>query len=48
MSADVVLPVVELGEKPMNSVDGNPDTVNATGPVNPAFRAIVISGGVAT
>jgi hypothetical protein len=38
------LPAVELGVIPAKSVAGSPVTVNATGPVNPAFLAMVMIG----
>ena len=42
--AVVVLPVVEFGVNPRNRLDGSPVTVNATLPVNPAFRVRVMTG----
>jgi hypothetical protein len=38
------LPVVLLGVNPRMSVGGSPLAVNATDPVNPAFRVIVSTG----
>lgn len=42
----MVFPAVGLGVNPIVRVGGSPDTVNATGPVKPGSRAMLIFGNV--